>query len=74
MPDPERASADLGDESRPALTSRWWFWAGIAGAVLVGVVLTVVIAGSGDAEPEPVDEPPSSLDPSSPLGPGVGAA
>jgi tetratricopeptide (TPR) repeat protein len=54
VPDPEATRAETRtDEGQPALTSRWWFWAGIAGAVLVGVMLTVVIADSGDAEPEP---------------------
>ena len=74
---PSAVSLALGAALVTVVDWRWIF-------LVIGVA---TLAGAGhvafwlrdelrrrDVEPEPVDEPPSSLDPASPLGPGVGAA
>ena len=38
-----------GDEE-PAIYEQWWFWAGVVGAVALGVLLTVAIAASGGGQ------------------------
>ncbi len=42
----------------PGITSRWWFWTGVAVVVLGGVAVGVVLATSGN---EPAERPPGEL-------------
>jgi tetratricopeptide (TPR) repeat protein len=65
-PAPAADRARTGDDRRdePALTSRWWFWAGV-GAVAAGVVITALaVSSSGSNEPamaKPGDTSPGSI-------------
>jgi MFS family permease len=74
---PSAVSLALGAALVTIVDWRWIFLVigvtTLAGAGHVAYWLRDQLVGH-DAEPEPVDEPPSPLDPSSPLGPGVGAA
>lgn len=38
-------------ERRESLAGKWWLWAGVGGAVVLGVVIALAIALSGDADP-----------------------
>jgi hypothetical protein len=42
----------------PGITSRWWFWTGVAVVVLGGVAVGVVLAAGGS---EPAERPPGEL-------------
>ena len=74
---PSAVSLALGAALVTVVDWRWIFLvigvATLAGAGHVAFWLRDQL-GRRAAEPEPVDEPPAPLDPSSPLGPGVGAA
>lgn len=39
-----------GDSEDPAIYERWWFWAGVGGAVALGVILTLVLTADGGQE------------------------
>jgi MFS family permease len=74
---PSAVSLALGAALVTMIDWRWIFLvtgvATLAGAGHVGFWLRDQFGRRG-IEPEPVDEPPAALDPSSPVGPGIGAA
>ena len=42
---------DVTLERRESLAGKWWLWAGVGGAVLVGVVIALAVSLSGGADP-----------------------
>jgi hypothetical protein len=39
------------DDGEPGIFEKWWFWAAVGGAVLLGVVITVIATSGGDGPP-----------------------
>jgi len=55
---PEASAAATTPERDAGMLSQWWFWAGVGGVVVTGVVVGLALGGEGDttvARPEVVD-------------------